>query len=276
MQSSLLSKEQTFERNRYGRAGLLGLAFSLAQTPAGFPRFCFLAHRLRCLPFGIRTQATPWSAGLVRIATRAHRASEARRRPGRRTHPVLHPHKDKEESIQQDSHTPVDNVLHRVLHTHKTSMKNKYESLFEGTKSQENKTLLNRVYTQLYILEGESEGVNEEHEVLQMEKTPRKQLVQDTPIYCSDIFKPVQGPEGDMEEEKIRAVMTEGVSHTETKEDKDPEVPELKTVLTKGIAGIGKTVSVQKFILDWAEGKANQDVDFMFVLPFRELNLVKG
>ncbi|XDV14034.1 hypothetical protein PO909_002266 [Leuciscus waleckii] len=162
-------------------------------------------------------------------------------------------HHDTEAALQLDSHQPVHDDLQRVKDQHKTSMKNRYERVFEGIKLQENQTLLNRIYTQLYIIEGESEGVNEEHEVLQMEKSYK--TLQDTPIHCNDIFDP--SPEPGYEEMR--------------REKKD----KIKTVLTKGIAGIGKTVSVQKFILDWAEGKANQDVDFMFVLPFRELNLIK-
>ncbi|KAL6491353.1 hypothetical protein MHYP_G00016980, partial [Metynnis hypsauchen] len=160
------------------------------------------------------------------------------------------------------------NTVNRILETHKTSMKNKYESLFEGIRTEENKTLLNRIYTQLYIIEGESEGVNEEHEVLQMEKTTRKRL-QDVPINCLDIFKE------ETEKGNIRAETAKHVRQNRRKEDEEPKQRKIKTVLTKGIAGIGKTVSVQKFILDWAEGKANQDVDVMFVLPFRELNLIK-
>ncbi|XP_043085591.1 NACHT, LRR and PYD domains-containing protein 3-like isoform X2 [Puntigrus tetrazona] len=157
--------------------------------------------------------------------------------------------------LQQDSPGLINNVLQRVKDQHKTSIRNKYERLFEGMKFQQNETLLSRIYTQLYITERESEGVNKEHEVLQMEKTPKKQQSQDTPIYCNDIFKALPEPGCEKKKKKKKKL--------------------IKTVLTKGIAGIGKTVSVQKFILDWAEGKANQDVDFMFMLPFRELNLIR-
>uniref|UniRef100_A0A3B1K7Q0 Uncharacterized protein n=1 Tax=Astyanax mexicanus TaxID=7994 RepID=A0A3B1K7Q0_ASTMX len=187
-----------------------------------------------------------------------------------KTCPVLHQHT--EESIKQHSYQLEDDVLHSVIQKHKTCMKNRYESLFEGIKTQENRTLLNRIYTQLYIIEGESEGVNEEHEIIKMEKTSNKYL-QETPINCLDIFRPVVDPEEEMEVVNNTSVMVNGIRQNERKEDKGPK--ELRTVLTKGIAGIGKTVSVQKFILDWAEGKANQDVEFMFMLPFRELNLIK-
>ncbi|XP_066542406.1 NLR family CARD domain-containing protein 3-like isoform X2 [Hoplias malabaricus] len=160
----------------------------------------------------------------------------------------------------------VDDAQLRVLERHKTNSKNKYKSLFEGIKTPGSKTLLNSIYTELYIIEGESDGVNEEHEVLQMEKTPRRHQ-QDAPIHCSDFFKSLQGPD--------RVVNAEDRGLRDRKMHKGAEVQELRCVLTKGIAGIGKTVLAQKFILDWAEGAANQQVDLMFVLSFREMNLIK-
>uniref|UniRef100_A0A674CRV8 NACHT domain-containing protein n=1 Tax=Salmo trutta TaxID=8032 RepID=A0A674CRV8_SALTR len=128
----------------------------------------------------------------------------------------------------------------------KSNLKKKFQCVFEGIAKQENPTLLNKIYTELYITEGGTGEVNNEHELRQIETTTRKQARPETAIKCNDIFKPLTG------QDKL-----------------------IRTVLTKGVAGIGKTVSVQKFILDWAEGKANQDVQFVFSFPFRELNLMR-
>ncbi|KAI4904395.1 hypothetical protein NFI96_007379 [Prochilodus magdalenae] len=139
-----------------------------------------------------------------------------------KTHPVLHTH------IEKCTH-PVDDVLHKVKQRLKTSMKNRYESLFEGFKTHQNKTLLNRIYTQLYIIEGESKGVNEEHEVLQIEKKLWNQHWQDTQINCLDIFKPVQCTVEEMEEDNIRALITEDDRREERTEDNSPQVQKLSS-----------------------------------------------
>ncbi|XP_070998135.1 NLR family CARD domain-containing protein 3-like [Oncorhynchus clarkii lewisi] len=128
----------------------------------------------------------------------------------------------------------------------KSNLKKKFQCVFEGIAKQGNPTLLNKIYTELYITEGGTGEVNNEHELRQIETSTRKQARPETAIKCNNIFKPLTG------QDKL-----------------------IRTVLTKGVAGIGKTVSVQKFILDWAEGKANQDVQFVFSFPFRELNLMK-
>ncbi|XP_066536391.1 NLR family CARD domain-containing protein 3-like [Hoplias malabaricus] len=164
------------------------------------------------------------------------------------------------------SEQPEQEVLPHVLETHKTAMKKKYEGLFEGIKTMESEILLKEMNTQLFIIEGQNKEGIEGHEVLQIDFPFRKNPL-DTPVHCSDIFKPLQGSDGGVKAEDLRL--------RDRKEDKGAEELEIRSVLTKGIAGIGKTVSVQKFILDWAEGAANQEVDLMFVLPFRELNLIK-
>ncbi|KAL3999844.1 G protein-coupled receptor [Sarotherodon galilaeus] len=77
---------------------------------------------------------------------------------------------------------------------HKSVLKKKFQCVFEGVARAGNPTLLNQIYTELFITEGGTAEVNQEHE---------------------------------------------------------------------------------KFTLDWAEDKTNQDIQFIFPFPFRELNVLK-
>ncbi|XP_054474075.1 NACHT, LRR and PYD domains-containing protein 3-like [Anoplopoma fimbria] len=128
----------------------------------------------------------------------------------------------------------------------KSNLKKKFQCIFETVIKAGNKKLLKQIYTELYITEGGTAEVNMEHEVRQIETASRKADRPETTIRQEDIFKASPG-----REEPIR------------------------TVMTKGVAGIGKTVLTQKFTLDWAEDKANQDIEFTFPFTFRELNVLK-
>ncbi|XP_027130147.1 NLR family CARD domain-containing protein 3-like, partial [Larimichthys crocea] len=130
---------------------------------------------------------------------------------------------------------------------HKISLKTRCERVTEGSDETGSGTLLNRIYTELYITEGQSEEVHTQHEVRQLETaSKKKETLHDTPIKCHDIFK----------------ALPDQQRH-------------IRVALTNGVAGVGKTFSVLKFTLDWAEGSENQDVSLVVLLSFRELNLIK-
>ncbi|XP_074555334.1 NLR family CARD domain-containing protein 3-like [Halichoeres trimaculatus] len=128
----------------------------------------------------------------------------------------------------------------------KSSLKEKFQCVFEGIAKAGNRTLLNQIYTELYITEGGTGQVNQEHEVRQIEAASRTPDGAETTISQEELFKGPPGRQGP-----------------------------IRRVLTKGVAGIGKTVLTQKFTLDWAEDKTNQDIQFTFPFPFRELNVLK-
>ncbi|CAL9707520.1 unnamed protein product [Knipowitschia caucasica] len=128
----------------------------------------------------------------------------------------------------------------------KKQLQQKFSRVFEGVAKAGDSAPLTQIYTELYITEGGASEVNQEHEVRLMESASRRPAAPETTITCEDMFKP------------------------------RPHSPQpIRALLTKGVAGVGKTVLTQKFSLDWAEGRAHQDLQLLFPFSFRELNVVK-
>ncbi|XP_068193361.1 NACHT, LRR and PYD domains-containing protein 12-like isoform X2 [Antennarius striatus] len=128
-----------------------------------------------------------------------------------------------------------------------SNLVDKFMCIPEGSSQQKDKKHLDDIYTELYIIDSSDTDINRQHEVGYIQMKPSKPNQDEGSIRLNDIFNHPSG--------------------------KNTPV---RTVLTNGIAGIGKTFLVNKFILDWAERRANQDVHLTFPFTFRQLNLLKG
>ncbi|XP_060893007.1 NLR family CARD domain-containing protein 3-like isoform X2 [Labrus mixtus] len=205
-----------------------------------------------------------------------------------------------------------DRGLQEVTDEHKISLRRRCEHVTEGSDETGSRTLLNRIYTELYITEGQSEEVNTQHEVRQLETDSKKKTLHETLIKCQDIFKAFPDQQNqkteaqpdqqkqkteaqpdqqkqkteaqpDQQKQKTEAQPDQQKQKTEAQPDQQKQKTEaqpdqqkpIRVVLTNGVAGVGKTFSVQKFTLDWAEGSENQDLSLVILLSFRELNLIR-
>ncbi|XP_030260240.1 NACHT, LRR and PYD domains-containing protein 12-like [Sparus aurata] len=124
-----------------------------------------------------------------------------------------------------------------------SNLEDRFNCAKEGWAQRKDEQPLVDIYTELYVTAGGDVNINKQHEVIQMEVKPTTE----ESIQPCDMFKPPSA--------KGRSI---------------------RTVLTNGIAGIGKTFLVQKFLLDWTNKEHNQDVHLIFHFTFRQLNLWKG
>uniref|UniRef100_A0A669D8N5 NACHT domain-containing protein n=1 Tax=Oreochromis niloticus TaxID=8128 RepID=A0A669D8N5_ORENI len=216
------------------------------RNPPGPPPSCVSLQSDRSKPFIIHFQAQPLSPAERQCicsywdqsaASGDSSCPQCGERP--RTRAGL-------QTASQSSCVQTDVGLQEVLDEHKISLRRRCERVTEGSDETGSRTLLNTIYTELYITEGQSEEVHTQHEVRQLETASKMVALHEAPIRCQDIFKALP----------------------------DQQRP-IRVVLTNGVAGVGKTFSVQKFTLDWAEGLENQHVSVVVLLSFRELNLIR-
>ncbi|XP_055501296.1 NACHT, LRR and PYD domains-containing protein 3-like [Leucoraja erinacea] len=119
---------------------------------------------------------------------------------------------------------------------HKKFLTEKFEYITDYTSVAGERIYLLERFTELWITDNEYSKLYKEHEITKIEYF--------NSMKCHDIFRPL---------ERQR---------------------QLRVVITKGIAGIGKTIYIKKFLLDWALMKAHQEFDFVFAFQFCELNLM--
>ncbi|PKU30417.1 hypothetical protein llap_19279 [Limosa lapponica baueri] len=107
---------------------------------------------------------------------------------------------------------------------------------------------LNSRYTRLVLVSGHRHEKKKEHEIMAVGRRHAEIMQEqvDSSISISDLFK----------------------------SDRDRQAP--KTVVILGAAGIGKTMTARKILLDWASGGLYKQFDYVFYINCREGNLLKA
>ncbi|XP_061104307.1 nucleotide-binding oligomerization domain-containing protein 2-like [Conger conger] len=132
---------------------------------------------------------------------------------------------------------------HEMQYDLKASLKEKYSLIFEGLEKHGSPTLLDDIFTELHITAAGNARINTEHELRQIGKMVPTESKEPNLINCRELFQTSGGYR-----------------------------EHLRFLMLKGIAGAGKSVCVQRFILDWAKGEGDQGMYFVFPIPFQELN----
>ncbi|KAK2887280.1 hypothetical protein Q8A67_015508 [Cirrhinus molitorella] len=81
------------------------------------------------------------------------------------------------------------------------------------------------------------------HEMRELERPYNEDITDENVINYNDLLKPHSSTDG-----------------------------RIRTIMMSGISGCGKSTAVRKFVLDWAQGKTHQHIDFVFPLHLCELN----
>uniref|UniRef100_A0A8C1TIB8 NLR family, CARD domain containing 3-like n=1 Tax=Cyprinus carpio TaxID=7962 RepID=A0A8C1TIB8_CYPCA len=128
------------------------------------------------------------------------------------------------------------------LHDLKLAFNRRYYNLYEGRCRPGQQRYISDVYVEpVTVIRGSREPINQENEVKRIPYT-----IEETQIRAADIFRPLPH-----------------------------EQKPIRTVMMTGIPACGLTVAINKFIIDWMEEKNNQDFQFVFPLPAKELHLGK-
>ncbi|KAM6987467.1 protein NLRC3 [Tautogolabrus adspersus] len=123
----------------------------------------------------------------------------------------------------------------------------KHQVIREGVVRAGKQNLLDTIYVEPQISTCGYGGVDPTHELRLHPPSPLQVPSSDTFVSLNNLFR-------------------------QQKEDGSP----VRTVMTTGIPGIGMSVSVGKFSLDWAEKRANMDLQFVIKLSFRTFWLLRN